>query len=111
MTKVMVIRASNDGTPFIVDAEDYEAELVPHYYKLAGWDNRNSLFLGGMMCISSTMIVARVLTPGKSDAGVTENAFGILIVQDIAAIVGVFAIRRRICLRRDPSSWISLAPS
>jgi CPA2 family monovalent cation:H+ antiporter-2 len=54
--------------------------------QLAGWSDRESLFLGGMVCISSTMIVARVLSPG-SDLRVSEHAFGILIVQDIAAIV------------------------
>lgn len=55
--------------------------------QLAGWKDLDSLFLGGAMCISSTMIVARVLTGPDQDPRVSENAFGILIVQDIAAIV------------------------
>ena len=53
----------------------------------AGWNSRESLFLGGALCISSTMIVARVLSSHKQDARVRDNVFGILIVQDLAAIL------------------------
>lgn len=55
--------------------------------QLGGWTDRESLFLGGMVCISSTMIVARVLSGQSKNERVAENALGILIVQDIAAII------------------------
>lgn len=55
---------------------------------IAGWSGRESLFLGGMMCISSTMIVARVLgAQAEVDRRLSDSVFGILIVQDLAAIV------------------------
>ena len=55
--------------------------------QIAGWSNNQSLFLGGAICISSTMIVARVLGDREEDPRLVENVFGILIVQDLAAIV------------------------
>ena len=55
--------------------------------RIAGWSGIESLFLGGAVCISSTMIVARVLGTRKDDKRVKDNVFGILVVQDLAAIV------------------------
>jgi CPA2 family monovalent cation:H+ antiporter-2 len=55
--------------------------------RLVGWSGNESLYLGGMVCISSTMIVARALGRGGEDPRLVDNVFGILIVQDLAAIV------------------------
>ncbi len=53
-----------------------------------GWDSVNSLFLGGMLAISSTTIIIRTFdelnVKGKSFAGLV---FGILVIQDLVAIV------------------------
>ncbi len=53
-----------------------------------GWDAVNSLFLGGMLAISSTTIIIRTFdelnVKGKSFAGLV---FGILVIQDLVAIV------------------------
>ena len=56
--------------------------------RLLGWDDMNSLFLGGMLCMSSTTIVFKAIEDLKLSshkfAGVT---FGILIVEDLFAVV------------------------
>ena len=55
---------------------------------LFGWGRMNSLFLGAMISISSTTIVVKTLGDlGKRKEGFAQIIFGILIVQDIAAIV------------------------
>ncbi len=54
---------------------------------IAGWTHIESLFVGGMICISSTMIVVRVLASESDDSPLRANALGILVVQDLAAIV------------------------
>ena len=53
-----------------------------------GWDQMNSLFLGGMLCMSSTTIVFKAL----DDLGLRQHkfaniCFGILVVEDIFAVV------------------------
>lgn len=55
--------------------------------QLAGWDSKQSLFLGGSVCISSTMIVARVFATRKENQQLVDSALGILVVQDLAAII------------------------
>ena len=55
--------------------------------QLAGWSGRESLFLGGTICISSTMIAARSLAARGEGARLTESVLGILVVQDLAAII------------------------
>lgn len=56
--------------------------------KLFAWDDINSLFLGGMLCMSSTTIVFKAI----EDLGLSSNKFasvtmGILIVEDLFAVV------------------------
>ncbi len=56
--------------------------------RLFGWDEMNSLFLGGMLCMSSTTIVFKAL----DDMGLRERKFakiclGILVVEDLFAVV------------------------
>lgn len=53
--------------------------------QLFGWSARESLFVGAMISISSTMVLSRVL-PGE-DKRLTQTVFGVLIVQDLAAIL------------------------
>ncbi len=53
-----------------------------------GWSHMNSLFLGGMLCMSSTMIIIKVF----DDMGLRNQRFsgivlGILIVEDLFAVV------------------------
>lgn len=55
---------------------------------LLGWDSMNALFLGGMLCMSSTTIVFKAI----EEAGLRSHrfagvCFGILIVEDLFAVV------------------------
>ena len=56
--------------------------------QLFGWSKMNSLFLGAMLSISSTTIIVKALGDlGKSKEHFAQLIFGILIVEDILAIV------------------------
>jgi CPA2 family monovalent cation:H+ antiporter-2 len=55
--------------------------------QLFGLDSRASTFVGGMVCVSSTMIVARVLNSQPVPPRISEAVLGILVVQDLAAIL------------------------
>jgi len=55
---------------------------------LMGWDKMSALFLGGMLCMSSTTIVFKAI----DDAGLRNHkfakvCFGILVVEDLFAVV------------------------
>lgn len=53
-----------------------------------GWSNMDSVFLGGILSISSTSIVVRALSEsGLKTKSFSRLIFGILIVEDIAAVV------------------------
>lgn len=53
-----------------------------------GWTQMDSIFLGAALSISSTTIIVKVLTEmGKLKEEYSELAFGILIIEDIIAIV------------------------
>ncbi|MFA6808084.1 MAG: cation:proton antiporter [Eubacteriales bacterium] len=56
--------------------------------RLLGWDTMNSIFLGGMVSMSSTMIIMKafedLMLKGKK---FTELVLGTLIIEDIAAIL------------------------
>lgn len=52
-----------------------------------GWSTAASMCLGAMLSISSTMVVSAVLRTRKVDPDVRSHVFGILVVQDVAAIV------------------------
>ena len=54
---------------------------------LFGWSARESLFAGCMVAISSTMIVARTFAEQKVDERLQSIVFGVLIVQDLAAVL------------------------
>jgi CPA2 family monovalent cation:H+ antiporter-2 len=56
--------------------------------QLFGWNKMNSIFLGAMLSISSTTIIVKALGElGKTKEPFAELIFGILIVEDILAIV------------------------
>jgi CPA2 family monovalent cation:H+ antiporter-2 len=53
-----------------------------------GWDTMNCVFLGAMLSISSTTIIVKALAElGKSREAFAEIVFGILVIEDILAIV------------------------
>ena len=56
--------------------------------RLLGLDTMNALFLGGMLCMSSTTIVFKAIEEaGLSNHRFASVCFGILIVEDIFAVV------------------------
>lgn len=55
---------------------------------LFGWGTMDRIFLGAMLSISSTTIIVKVLTGlGKTRERFSQLIFGILIIEDILAIV------------------------
>ncbi|HWN70940.1 MAG TPA: cation:proton antiporter [Haliangium sp.] len=55
--------------------------------RLFGWTWQESLFAGALVSISSTMIVASTFAEQKVEPRLSELAFGILIVEDLAAVL------------------------
>jgi CPA2 family monovalent cation:H+ antiporter-2 len=54
---------------------------------ILGWDTTASVCLGATLAISSTMVVSAVLRDRPIDPDVRSHIFGILVVQDVVAIV------------------------
>ena len=52
-----------------------------------GWTSMEGLFLGTSLAISSTMVVTRALAGSKVDAEIRDHILGVLVVQDVLAIV------------------------
>jgi CPA2 family monovalent cation:H+ antiporter-2 len=52
-----------------------------------GWSSAASFTLGATIAISSTMVVSAVLRAAPVDPDVRANVFGVLVVQDVVAIV------------------------
>lgn len=78
------------GTAFITATTIIVAMLTLGYLtgKLLGWSHINSLFLGGMLSMSSTTIIIKSF----DDMGLRQQLFaglviGVLIVEDIVAVV------------------------
>lgn len=56
--------------------------------QMLGWNEMNSLFLGGMLCMSSTTIVFKALDDlGLRQQKFASICFGILVVEDLFAVV------------------------
>jgi CPA2 family monovalent cation:H+ antiporter-2 len=55
--------------------------------QLLGWGTRAGVFAGAMLCISSTMIAARVLAGERAPRALTELVVGVLVVEDLFAIL------------------------
>ncbi|MCB9687765.1 MAG: cation:proton antiporter [Alphaproteobacteria bacterium] len=54
---------------------------------LLGWPTTASVTLGACLAISSTMVVSAVFRTRTVDADVRGQVFGVLVIQDVAAIV------------------------
>ncbi len=54
---------------------------------LLGWTTISSLFLGGALAISSTMIVSKVFEENPPEAKTKDYVMGVLIIQDVVAII------------------------
>lgn len=78
------------GTAGIATAVEIGGMLLVGYAagSLLGWNHMDSLFLGGMLAMSSTTIIIKAFDDLKMRAqSFTEVVFGILIVEDIAGII------------------------
>ncbi len=51
------------------------------------WSTTEAVFLGAAVCISSTMVVSKVFDQRPVAASVREFVFGVLVIQDLAAVV------------------------
>lgn len=51
-----------------------------------GWSDTDSLFLGGSIAVSSTMVVTKVFEQSKIREDTRQVVFGVLVLQDVAAI-------------------------
>lgn len=59
--------------------------LVGH---LLGWSTLNGLFLGGMLCMSSTTIIIKAFNDtGMKEAPHAKLVFGVLVVEDLVAVL------------------------
>ncbi len=52
-----------------------------------GWRDLQALFLGACICISSTMAVSKILERERVTPQTRELVFGVLVLQDLAAVV------------------------
>jgi monovalent cation:H+ antiporter-2, CPA2 family len=74
--------------------------------RLFGWSAMDSIFLGAMISISSTTIIAKALADlGKTKEHFAQLIFGILIIEDILAVV-IIALLSGIAM----TGTFSLAP-
>lgn len=55
--------------------------------QLLGWGTLDSIFVGAIVAISSTMIIAKVFAERDTARAHSDLVFGILIVEDLAAIL------------------------
>ena len=61
-----------------------------------GWSTQESIFTGAIVAISSTMIVAKVFAEQRITGGLADTVFGVLVVQDLAAVI-LLAVLTAIC--------------
>ena len=55
--------------------------------QLLGWGQLASVYAGASLCIASTMIVARLMDEQHAPAVLRELVFGVLVVEDLAAVL------------------------
>ena len=60
--------------------------------QLLGWDSVSSIFLGGCICISSTMVVSKVFEQREVADDIRQHVLAILVIQDVLAIVLIAAM-------------------
>ncbi len=78
------------NTAFIATAMEIGGMLGLGYVagSLLGWSHMDSIFLGGMLAMSSTTIIIKAFEDLKlKGKRFTEMVFGVLIVEDIAGII------------------------
>lgn len=78
------------GSASITAFFEITALLISGYFtgRLLGWSKMDSLFLGGMLSISSTTIIIRAFEElGVKSQKFAQLVFGVLIVEDLAAIL------------------------
>ncbi len=52
-----------------------------------GWSGSQSVFMGGALAISSTMIVSKIFEENPPSKRAREHVLGILVIQDVVAII------------------------
>ena len=60
--------------------------------QLLGWSPLASALAGAVVAISSTMVVARVLAEERAEAPLRDLVFGVLVVEDLVAILLIAAL-------------------
>lgn len=60
--------------------------------RLFGWSAIEAIFLGACVCISSTMVVTKAYDQHPQEEATREYVFGVLVFQDIAAIMLISAL-------------------
>jgi len=56
--------------------------------RMLGWSSMNCLFLGGMLCMSSTTIIIKAFNDlNKKENPFTNLVFGVLVVEDLVAVI------------------------
>lgn len=68
-----------------------------------GWERMDAIFLGGMLCISSTMIIMKLFDEmNLKSRGFTQLVVGILIVEDLVAVL-LLVVLSTLAATRDVS--------
>ncbi len=78
------------GTAVITAATETSLLMVFGMFAgfLLGWQRMDSIFLGGMICISSTMIIVKVFEElGLKNKKFAQLVLGVLIVEDLVAVL------------------------
>lgn len=78
------------GASTIIAVVEVIAMVIIGFFtgRFLGWNNIDSLFLGGVLAISSTTIIIRAFDElGLRGRGFVQTVFGTLIVEDLVAIV------------------------
>lgn len=68
-----------------------------------GWSAAQSIFMGGALAISSTMIVSKIFEENKPTEKTREHVLGVLVIQDVVAILlltvlGTFAASNQLSI-------------
>jgi CPA2 family monovalent cation:H+ antiporter-2 len=78
--------------------------------RLLGWPAGQSLFFGGVISISSTMVILKSLM-GRGEVGANHGRLllGMLVVQDLAAVVLILLLPKVAGGALDAAAWKELA--
>jgi CPA2 family monovalent cation:H+ antiporter-2 len=78
--------------------------------KLLGWPAGQSLFYGGVISISSTMVILKTLmSRGEMESNHGRLLLGMLVVQDLAAVVLILLLPKVASGALDAAAWKELA--